>query len=352
MGPTTLRRIGNSTLILGSTLITIAALEIGCRQFGIEPMRRINSYFAADGWAREDNEIGWVNKPGSARLGSVTMTFNRDGSRVTGATGDADIIMIGCSFTQGHGVNDADTMAWRLHATHPRIAISNFAVAGYGTLQSYLELKRILDRDPAPKLVIYNFFYWHTIRDIAPVQWVRLFRDPSGRFLAPPRTMPVDGKLVDRPTTKYRRWPLEDQSSLVSLAKLAYLGWHHPSSIDRNADILVATGLLNRMQKLVAAHHSRLLVTVLDPWWPNESDPHVREWIPIFHPARDAAPAIRQFLLESARRGELEFLECAKPGETLATPDYEIPGGHHPNARANAAWAACIDQWLSTRTDL
>src|SRR5262249_10125369 len=69
--------------------------------------------------------------------------------------------VFGCSFTYGWLVNDAETYPYLLQAALPEYRIVNFAVPGYGNVQSLLQFKRALAthaNKPALALFTYGFF--------------------------------------------------------------------------------------------------------------------------------------------------------------------------------------------------
>jgi len=287
--------------------------------------------------------VGWKNKPGIYKVWSSAMTVWDDNSRATGPKDPGttpDIVFVGCSFTQGYGLNDPETMAWQVQAAHPNLVVKNFGTGGYGAYQSLLTVEELFKQPKVPTLVIFDFFYWHTIRDFAPFQWIREYRDARGEVLAPPFML---GDGTEHAPIFYPPWPLESQSSFVSMARLAYLKANHPSSMDTATDVAIATRIFAKMQQIVTKRGSTLAVAVLDPW-PLDNTVWA-EWMPLLGPVQEGTPAVRQFLKAGADQGKLEFIECS-PDETLAKPEFKLPDGH-PNALANAKWASCINRWLN-----
>jgi hypothetical protein len=140
-----------------------------------------NPQMAIDGndFLAFDPEIGMVSRPSNHAKRIDGPTPNRGpliydiytddrGARVDGpaqqqSPAHVDIVTLGCSFTWGHPIQDQDTYAARL-ARDLGVSNSNFALAGFGTTQSLLELKR--NRDLAPKLVIYGFITAHLDRNV------------------------------------------------------------------------------------------------------------------------------------------------------------------------------------------
>lgn len=79
-----------------------------------------------------------------------------------------EVLLTGCSFVEGYGLGDTDTFAWKLQTLLPDVTASNGGVAGYGTLQSSLAIKRHL-RESGNRnrtLVVYGFADFHAIRNV------------------------------------------------------------------------------------------------------------------------------------------------------------------------------------------
>src|SRR4051812_31296349 len=74
----------------------------------------------ADGWADYDPELGWVNASNRRLTWSGgPATFLPDRSRATSTEPRENdqrpvVLVLGCSYTQGFGVSDQETFAWKL----------------------------------------------------------------------------------------------------------------------------------------------------------------------------------------------------------------------------------------------
>lgn len=101
---------------------------------------------------------------------SYTVTHGLDSLRVTSAKALPDSLpecwLLGCSYTYGMGVNDEETFAWLLQEAHPEFRVRNFGVPGFGTVQSYLQLKRLLASGETPTNVILNYADFHDERNV------------------------------------------------------------------------------------------------------------------------------------------------------------------------------------------
>jgi len=75
-----------------------------------------------------------------------------------------DVLMLGCSYTYGYGVNDDEHFTSLLQRMHPNLAFQNAGVIGYGTTQSLLQLKEAVKKDSI-KMVVLNFSSFHFMRN-------------------------------------------------------------------------------------------------------------------------------------------------------------------------------------------
>lgn len=101
---------------------------------------------------------------------SYSVTHGPDSLRITSPEHILDSLpqlwLLGCSYTYGMGVNDEETFAWQLQEKHPEYRVRNFGVPGFGTVQSYLQLKRLLASGEIPASVILNYADFHDERNV------------------------------------------------------------------------------------------------------------------------------------------------------------------------------------------
>lgn len=101
---------------------------------------------------------------------SYTVTHGADSFRITSASPLPDSLpelwLLGCSYTYGMGVNDEETFAWLIQEAHPEFRVRNFGVPGFGTVQSYLQLKRLFASGETPTNVILNYADFHDERNV------------------------------------------------------------------------------------------------------------------------------------------------------------------------------------------
>lgn len=185
---------------------------------------------------RADPVLGYASLPGRYRIRfptglAFTTTVDADGLRATRPPGEAPALdapglwIFGCSFTYGWAVDDDATYAWQLERLRPDLDVRNFAVSGYGTLQSLLQLERALRERPAPAVVVLAYASFHDERNtftrrrrkrVAPFQ--RL-----GPLVQPFARLGRDGALeVEMARVAYRPWPGMTASALVHRLEQAW----------------------------------------------------------------------------------------------------------------------------------
>lgn len=121
-----------------------------------------------------DDRLGFALQPGTFEVNineglnfSVTHTADSVRSSSNERTNPdlPQIFLMGCSYTYGWGINDAETFAHLLQNQFPQYQLHNFAVPGFGTVQSYLQLLREVERGHVPALVIINYADFHDDRN-------------------------------------------------------------------------------------------------------------------------------------------------------------------------------------------
>ena len=321
---------------LVATALTVAALECTLRWLGFKPaVVAGNEHFSPEskyGWAALDSGTGWRNKPGvaiSMEPGNVPMTFWDDGRRATRSYSTISalpqILILGCSMTQGYGVTDGETFAYRLAALAPGWDVENFGTGGYGAYQSLLTLRQLFaspERKYAPKLVVYGYANFHAYRDVAAHGWVIAFRNFKGEFFAPPHVVPKSGGLKERSLRIFPLFPLETESALVASIKNTYLRLLFLNRERYEEEVTRA--LLIEMKELAARNGARLLVLGLT----------------------NPTPAVEAL----AQSGAIEFANCPAfdPALNLADKSFLVGGIGHPNGKAHESWARCLAHWMDS----
>ena len=285
------------------------------------------------GWAKPDPKLGWRNNPGrhAADEGPhEIMTILPDGSRDTGMPAGAteraiETWIVGCSYAEGYGVRDDETFAWKLQQRFPALRVRDFGVPGYGTYQSLLLLRELIEqRGARPALVIYGFLPFHADRNVLTYSMLEAFRAFGGELFSPPRVAVRGGRLAAYPPYVVHSWPLEAHSALVALTHRASL---RVSMSGRDSQKVEATNLLlAQMKTLVESAHGRLLVTTL---W-NGGDPQ-------------GYPKI----VGGMRQAGIDHLDVTYAGAEMRPEKILVGGTGHPGAIIHSWWAGKLGEWLT-----
>jgi hypothetical protein len=313
-------------LLLGTSL---TLCEIALRSLGYGPWS-YQSYYANEPVMHEpDADLGWRNRPGEyvfppyAPEGEfIRMTFLADGSRVTGPGQPAsgpEVLLIGCSLTQGRGISDDETYGWKLQARFPGRGFRNFGTAGYGTYQSLLMLERVLRKAPTPEMVIYGFIEHHELRNVAAPEWLELLAAyQRGRDVKLPYALlGHDGRVVRHQSVRYPEMPVRERLASVALAERVM---NRLLGASRKRDkTRVTEELLLEMNLLARGRGARFGVVLFD-----------------------ASDSARAHYVRFLGDHDLEFADCVFP----RSPQMEVPGEGHPSGAMNSLYAQCIAEYM------
>ena len=165
---------------------------------------------------------------------SFSITHGENGLRITRpadssvATGEKEIWIFGCSFTEGWTLNDNETYPWLLQAQLKNHEVTNFGVGGYGTLQSLIQFRETLKTGRKPALVVLSYASFHDRRNTLARSWMktRMTYGPSvylSDVQLPYMKWSADRKpeLLYRPI-EYREFPLARYSAIANTLDETY----------------------------------------------------------------------------------------------------------------------------------
>ena len=156
-------------------VLSVGLIELFLQLFSYPhwiPREKSNS---VKGWCLPDRTMGWKNRPGQWNLAdlesgaSTTLTYLDDTSRFGGSASEAKsrIVFVGDSYVQGYGLTDEDTFVSILQKQFPNIDFDNFGVPGYGTYQSFLMMREILQTArESPNHIFYLLNSFHEQRNV------------------------------------------------------------------------------------------------------------------------------------------------------------------------------------------
>lgn len=128
---------------------------------------------------QDDPRLGWRHLPGSEGRHrdvpdfDVRYRIDTHGHRASPASyALPKVLVLGGSFTFGHGVEDSETYPARLEAALPGYKVINGAVNAWGTTQALLKLEESLKRYDDIQLVVYGFIAHHHRRNYLRRSWL------------------------------------------------------------------------------------------------------------------------------------------------------------------------------------
>ena len=337
MGIAALRRVLSSLLlVIAGTVFAILVVEVYLRVSGRAPAVYRDPIAVLGRLHELVPVLGWRNKPGhhvTPRLGGqpgrLAFTVLPDGARTTGPGPTrpvAEVVVVGCSFTQGWGLDDAETFAWLLQERLPEVRVRNFGTGGYGTYQSLLRVEKVLEAPAeAPRLIVYGLADFHEPRNVAARHWLRALAVGSGDDARVPYcSFDPDGTLRRRAPIGYRTWPLHDLLASVRLLqeRLGTL-----AVVLREAQARSVTlELLGELDRVAERSDARFVAAELA----------VRK------PAKLAYAAY-------AREHGVDLVDCTNEEFAGNGARLRLRGDPHPNAVMNAIWADCLERALRPR---
>jgi hypothetical protein len=318
-------------LALATALVTLLALvgmvEVLSRATGHRPrvmVRRPEPTIHV-----RDPVLGWRPVPGRYEFGPyapggapVTVTIRPDGARAAAAdppTGRPSLLLLGCSFTMGWAVSDAETWAWRVQELRPDLEVVNHGVAGYGTVQALLLLEALLRSDHPPRRVLYGDI-GAELRNIASPMWLAMLTATGSTAATPYCTLGRDGRLERHPPAAYPTFPLHDRLASVAVLERAWANFRHGGreATAQSVTELVIAEMAERC-RMAGVGFSLAILTLPDP--------------------------VRRARLDFARARGIDVIDC----DAKLAPSDSVPGEGHPNASAHRRWGDCIATALASR---
>ena len=275
----------------------------------------------------------------SDRRARVNTRFERTSPAV-------DLMIVGCSFSWGHGVESEDTYGQVL-ARRRGLTVANLAFSAWGTTQAVQMLER--NRDLAPRAVVYGFMSDHLKRNLmacAPaygplcLPFAHVAFGADGQpFLARPDTSMFE------PNRRFWRSFFFTKSigprQVLSAAEVdwARLRHRHPAPpADEVAPARALAYLLRRLHAAAAGAGSTLVVVNL-PYLERERTP-------------PAPPALLQ-AVEEIRGGDVAWLDLAPVVKDYyrdpSRPSLRFAHDRHPDREAHELFAGAIGALLDAR---
>lgn len=310
---------GRTALVLGSVLVTLLVLELGCRLWrgpsalldwsNIILAERQATLKAGAGRLKRDSELGFVLRPGFSAEG---VTYDLRGHRLTPAPAgtvlaEPPVLVVGDSYAHGDEVSDGETWAALLQPLIGRRTV-NAGVSGYGLDQTVLRAEQQV-REVKPAALVLVFIADNLRRAEMKRVWgaEKPYFEPAGETLAL-RNVPVPPSPA--PSATLDLWQRLFGWSVLVDTILRHKGWQYEWSIDharvlpRGAGEAMACPLLKRLAGLGVP---TLVVAEYDPYVWKDGD-YAREQRRLSRTVLDCARA--------AGLGALDLFEAIDQGVT------------------------------------
>jgi hypothetical protein len=327
--------------VLYLALIVPIGLELSLRLLGYQPFRQVDYQIESSpsNCIIAHYKLGFALHPGdfevtindglhySVRHGSDSLRVSDE----TVAPGEVEdsIYFFGCSYTYGMGVDDSLTFPYLVSRNWPNGLIKNFGVPGYGTVQTLLQLEKLIAGGEIPDIAIINYADFHDERNALTPRYRRdLYlgyqrSNPSVKQSMQSSQLPFAvkneaGLVIDFCSWDqlYDQWRYRETFALVNLLQ----DWSDRNlmrTIDKEGS---SRQLFSVIKALCDQAGIRLIVTGLTP------------------------SVTTQNLLADLREMRIETLDISVD---LASDQYRnAPYDDHPNQSAHAVFAKKITAYL------
>ena len=346
-----------AALTAALTLSACLALAVAYYAYRARSYAALDHALEGDFPIEPDDEMGFVPIRNGAtfrrhdRAGLAYHVFTSDrrarvNARFERTPPTVDLMIVGCSFSWGHGVESEDTYGQVL-ARRRGLTVANLAFSAWGTTQAVQMLER--NRDLAPRAVIYGFMADHLKRNLMacapaygplclPFAHVE-FGEDGQPFLARP-----DASLFEPNRRLWRSFFFTKSLGPRPLLAAAEVDWtrlrtrHPPPRDDEQAEALALDFLLPKLDAAARSAGSTLVIVNLPYLEPGQTPP--------------ARPALLR-AVEAVRGSGAEFLDLAPAVRSYYRdphrPSLRFARDRHPNPEAHRLFAGAIAAFLEAR---
>jgi hypothetical protein len=346
-----------ATLTAALTLSVCLALVVIYCAYRARRYASLDHALAGDFPIEPDEEMGFVPVRNGAtfrrhdRAGLAYHVFTSDrrarvNTRFERTPPTVDLVIVGCSFSWGHGVESEDTYGQVL-ARRRGLTVANLAFSAWGTVQAVQMLER--NRDLAPRAVVYGFMADHLKRNLlacAPAYGPLCLPFAHVTFGADgqPRLAPPDPSLFEPNRRFWRSFFFTKSVGPRQMLAAAEVDWtllrtrHPPSRDDAQAEALALDFLLPKLGAAARSAGSTLVIVNLPYLEPGQTPP--------------APPALLR-AVEALRGSGVEFLDLAPAVKSYYRdpnrPSLRFARDRHPDREAHRLFASEIAAFLETQ---
>ncbi len=344
--------------------LLIVAVIIGCseaylRHKGIPP---VNLELQAQNKIC-DPVLGWKPLPGINVTNEpvvhdtgLTETVWPDTSRASRPQQDKPckyrVLLLGCSYCYGQGLEDRNTFAWLLNERFPEVCFDNFGVSAYGTYNCLLRERQCLNHTHYD-LVLYLPICDQLRRNAAP----RLFvphndgvHEDGVTLISPYVSLDSRHELVFHPATPH--WFGEEYLSSIHFAKRAYYSYlenknSQKTPLNSFTQRIMYWQLLQLMYETARQHKAQFAVCIYD------SKHECGEDLMPINQQQYNSMGLKELadLIPQELPFDYVFLGNGKEGATSKDDPrlytYPDPVVAHPGPLRNANWAKSIGNYVN-----
>jgi hypothetical protein len=234
--------------------------------------------------------------------------------------------LFGCSVTEGWGVRDNEHFGAILSKAFPDRRVTDYAVEGYGTLQSMLRLRELPDEKlKGVSTVIYGFIGHHLERNVGTYAWNHQFSEALGTVVDLPHAeLGAAGEIINVPMRTYDFFSTGPigHSTLSPFIAGAWARLHHKGRHLHRQEITVK--LIMEMRDIAENLGLRFIVADLD--WYNFED-------------KDA-------FFAALRKANVETVDIHLNWDDA----YKLKNGSHPNEIAHRFWGEQLAAYLRSHS--
>lgn len=313
-------------------MIFFLFLELGTRLGAkfIPSLKLFHKESKTINYMKQDEELGWVHSEGKysfQRYGDkkiINVSLNKEGDRAIPEflKKDQNVLMLGCSYFEGFGLDDNDTIALHLENSLLNTNVLNFSTSGYGTYQNLLLLKRLLENKDfiknKPKIAIYGFIEHHELRNVGDRNYRRVLAYNSSNINSVMPYCRLENDNLECRKPEYIYNPYLIKSPLYSVRLISTLEiFDKFYSLKKDEPKIVTENIIIQIKNLLDKNEIPFLFTILDS--KNETFINYNKF---------------------AQTNNVSLADCRY--EEKSNPKYLLPDKEHPNELATPIIAKCL----------
>lgn len=278
------------------------------------------------GWGYEKN-----SHTHSVEDYNALINTGKDGLRVSrpelDKKGKHHTAFFGCSYTFGEGINDEETMVYKLNDKYPNEVFDNYGVSGYGTVQSLIVMQDVLEQNKYD-LIVYCATRPQFARNIEK----RVVGDLhiNRTYCIAPRVKFYSNGSYKISDNSALLWPGQNHFLTIDWLHRVYFGMTYDLAILSDEKTISTEHWQKRLEAM-----SKLIKLMQEACFKKK----VRFLVVSTSDMKDGA--LKDVQLDKA----IEYINIDHPQSMEANYRVKNIGTNHPNGKVHAYWAEQFSQW-------